>query len=136
MKTVMLSFFLLTAGWMHAEEAAIAKPIPVSTVVKTPGLTMWRTSVAALVAAHSMDIHSSWGKHELNPALSGPGGKFGREGALLKIAFTGGLLGVEYLVTRKYPNAKLHRALSIINFGAAGVVGGVAMRNYSIPRPR
>jgi hypothetical protein len=53
---------------------------------RVPGL--WRTSAAVLVAANAMDIHSSWGKHELNPALAGPDCNFGREGALIKVALT------------------------------------------------
>src|SRR6266568_3129573 len=99
----------------------------------TPYRNVWRTSVTALSVANALDVHSSWGKHELNSTLSGPGGTFGKEGALLKLSFQGGLLGVEYLITRGHPSGKVYRALSFINFGAAGVIGGVAAHNYTVP---
>ena len=100
----------------------------------TPYRNVWRTSVTALSVANALDVHSSWGKHELNSTLSGPGGTFGKQGALLKLGFQGGLLGVEYLITRGHPSGKVYRALSFINFGAAGVIGGVAAHNYTVPR--
>jgi hypothetical protein len=90
--------------------------------------------VTALSVANALDVHSSWGKHELNSTLAGPGGNFGKQGALLKLGFQGGLLGVEYLITRGHPSGKVYRALSFINFGAAGVIGGVAAHNYTVPR--
>jgi hypothetical protein len=99
-----------------------------------PYRNLWRVSVTTLAAANTLDVQSSWGKHELNSTLAGPAGNFGKQGALLKLGFQGGLVGVEYLLTRHRPSARLYRALSIINFGAAGVVGGVAAHNYTIPR--
>jgi hypothetical protein len=97
-------------------------------------LNFWKVSVTALGAANAMDIHSSWGKHELNSALAGPNGNFGAQGALIKLAMQGSLIGIEYLLTRHRPSAKMYRALGIINFGAATGIAGVAARNYSIPR--
>jgi hypothetical protein len=79
-------------------------------------------------------VHSSWGKHELNSTLAGPKGNFGKEGALLKLGFQGGLLGIEYLITRGHPTGKVYRALSFINFGAAAAIGSVAAHNYTVPR--
>ncbi len=136
MRTLLALSLLLTASLAHAEdEAVLAKPQTANAPIA--GRTLWRTSIAALVAAHAIDIHSSWGKHELNPTLASGNGNFGREGALIKVALTGGLLGIEYLVTRRSnPNSKLQRALAAINFGAAGAVGSVAMHNYSVARPR
>jgi len=99
-----------------------------------PYRNLWRVSVTTLAAANALDVQSSWGKHELNATLAGPAGNFGQQGALLKLGFQGGLLGVEYLLTRRHPSARLYRALSIINFGAAGAVGGVAAHNYTVPR--
>ena len=123
---------LLLAGIccaLHAQEwRLLQSPAP------TPNRTLWRASVVALAAANALDVHSSWGKHELNSTLAGPGGNFGKDGALLKLGFQGGLLGVEYLITRGHPTGKLYRALSIINFGAAGIIGSVAAHNYTVPR--
>jgi len=98
------------------------------------GRALWRVSLGALAAANALDIHSSWGKHELNPALSGPTGRFGRDSALLKLALQGGLFGVECLITRGHPTRKVYRVLSFINFGAASAMGATAAHNYTIPR--
>lgn len=97
------------------------------------GRSLWHISLTTLAAANALDIHSSWGKHELNSTLAGPHGTFGRDGALLKLTFQGGLMGVEYLVTRGHPTRKLYRTLSFINFGASAVIVGVAAHNYTVP---
>jgi hypothetical protein len=99
-----------------------------------PHAALWRTSVTALAVANALDIHSSWGKRELNPALSQTSATFGRDSALLKMGFQGGLMGIEYLLTRHHPSGKLYRALSFVNFGAAAAIGGVAAHNYTVPR--
>jgi len=96
---------------------------------------LWKASVTALAVSNALDIHSSWGKHELNGALAGDSGTFGSRGALLKLGFQGGLIGLEYLISRGHPSKKVFRVLTIVNFGAAGMVGGVAAHNYTIPRP-
>jgi hypothetical protein len=119
------------AGLLTAGDAAIHTPEPVS----VPNVKLWRASVTALAAANALDTHSSWGKHELNRTLASPSGNFGTQGALLKLAFQGGLIGLEYLVTRGHPSGKFYRALSIVNFGAAGAIGAVAAHNYTIARP-
>jgi hypothetical protein len=103
---------------------------------RTPGRTVWKFSLAALAAANALDVHSSWGKHELNPALAGSGqANFGAQGTLIKAGLQGGLAGVEYLLTRRRPGGRLYRALSVINFGAAAGVGAVAIRNYGVAPP-
>jgi hypothetical protein len=101
-----------------------------------PAPKLWKASITSVAVANLMDVHSSWGKHELNSTLSGPSGNFGKEGALLKLGFQGGLIGLEYLITRRHPSQKLYRALSVINFGVAGAIGATAAHNYTIPRPR
>ena len=121
---------MLSAGALCAEDSSIsvASPTP------PPSKTLWRVSLASLAAANAMDLQSSWGKHELNPTLSGPTGTFGGQGALIKLGLQGGLMGVEYFLTRGRPSRKLYRALSVINFGAAGATGAIAVHNYTIPR--
>ena len=119
----------ICASVLSAQEIRLLeKPVPYR--------NLWRVSVTALTVANTLDVQSSWGKHELNSTLAGPAGNFGKQGALLKLAFQGSLLGVEYLLTRRHPSGKLYRALSIINFGAAGVMGSVAAHNYTVPGPR
>ena len=86
----------------------------------------------SLAAVNAADIHSSWGKHELNPALAGRTGTFGTQGALIKLGLQGGLMGIEYLITRGHPTGKVYRALSIVNFGASAGIGAVAIHNYGV----
>ena len=118
---------------MSAEEISIT-PQPAPRAITNARL--WRTSVAALSVANVLDVHSSWNKHELNSALAGSSGNFGREGTLIKVGFQGGLLAFEYLITRGHPSGKLYRVLSFANFGAAAAIGGVAAHNYTVPGTR
>ena len=96
------------------------------------GGTLWKVSMFSLGAANALDMHSSWGKHELNPTLSSGTGTFGTQGALIKLGLQGGLMGLEYLLTRGHPTKKMYRAFSIVNFGASAGIGAVAVRNYGI----
>lgn len=101
----------------------------------TSGRNLWRTSVTALAVANTLDIHSSWGKYELNRTLAGPRHQFGAQGALIKLGLQGSLLGVEYLITRGHPSRKVYRALAFLNFATSAGIAGVAAHNYSVPRP-
>jgi len=92
-------------------------------------------SLTTLAVSNALDIQSSWGKHELNSTLASAGGDFGTKGALLKLGFQGGLVAIEYVLTLHHPSPRLYRAFSIINFGAAAGVGGVAAHNYTVPPP-
>jgi hypothetical protein len=121
--------FGICAGLASAQDLAFTRP-------STPEVRLWRVSVATLSVANALDVHSSWGKHELNSTLSGPSGNFGREGALIKLGFQGGLMGLEFLITRGHPTGKVYRVLSVVNFGASAAIGGVAAHNYTVARPR
>lgn len=131
MKTLLI-LIAMSIGIAQAEEAILTKT-PVAPIADRD---LWRASLATLATANVLDVHSSWGKHELNPALSNRSGQFGRNGLLLKVGLQGGLIGIEYLITRGHPSGKLYRALSFINFGASAAVAGTAMHNYTVPRPR
>lgn len=113
----------------------LALPVEPQRPAKPAGRLLWRTSLAAVVGANVLDISSSWGKHELNPNLSGDNGRFGREGTLIKLGIVGGMFVVESLVLRHRPAARLYRGLALINFGSASVTGAIAIRNFGIPRP-
>ncbi len=144
MRTYLLLFAIGACAGVHAEEAApgpepAAFIPPAATVIAFPtrapaGKSLWGASVAALAAANVMDVHSSWGKHELNSTLSGSAGTFGGRSALIKLGFQGGLVGLEYLITRGHPTGKLYRKLAFINFGATAAIGAVAAHNYTISR--
>jgi hypothetical protein len=99
------------------------------------GKKLWKVSLVSLAAANTLDITSSWGKRELNTALANPAGRFGTQGALIKLGLQGGLFGIEYLIARGHPAKRTYRVLSVINFGAAASFGAVAARNYGIPAP-
>ena len=90
----------------------------------------------SLAAANAVDVHSSWGKRELNPNLASAQGTFGTKGALIKVGLVGGLAGLEFVLTRRRPTGKLYRRFAFINFGAAGFVSGVAIHNYTVPGMR
>jgi hypothetical protein len=126
----MLLLLGISAVLVSAQEIPIT-PQP----TRRPATALWRASVAALAVANALDVHSSWGKHELNPVLAGPTGNFGRGGALIKLGFQGGLLGLEYLISRGHPSGKLYKPLSFVNFGAAAAIGGVAAHNYTVQGP-
>jgi hypothetical protein len=131
-----LSLLCLTlAGALYAQDVPFSRPATLFPDAKpVPGRTLWRASVAALGAANAMDIQSSWKKHELNPLLATSSGQFGTQSALLKVGLQGGLVGIEYLITRKHPSGKLFRALAVINFGAAAGLGSAAAHNCTVPR--
>jgi hypothetical protein len=128
MRNILL-IFGICAGVLSAQETSLLnRPVPAP--------KLWRASITALAVANAMDVQSSWGKHELNSTLSNPSGNFGKEGALIKLGFQGGLIGLEYLITRGHPSHKLYRVLTVVNFGAATTIGGVAIHNYTVPRPQ
>lgn len=103
---------------------------------------LWQISLITLAGANAMDIQSTLGKRELNPALAGSSGTLGAQGILLKSALAGGIMGIEYLIVRGHsqgvfsdqPRSKLYRALATINFVSTGVLTGVAIHNYTVPR--
>ena len=117
----------ISIGILQAQEVRLLHP-------PTPYRSLWKTSITTLAVANALDMHSSWGKRELNGALAGTSGRFGTQGALIKAGLQGGLIAVEYLITRHRPSGKLYRTLSLINFGAATAIGATAARNYTIPR--
>jgi len=146
----LLPFLGLCVSVIHAADslpaassAAVAPaPDSVAQALASPagqapiaGRNLWRISLTTLAVSNALDVQSSWGKHELNSALASPSGNFGAQGAMLKLGFQGGLVGVEYLLTRHHPNPRLYKALSIINFGASVGIAGVAAHNYTVAPP-
>jgi hypothetical protein len=120
MRTIVILLTLLLAGSLQAEEKKSRK-------------RMFWVSVAALGISAALDVHSSWGKAELNPLARSSTGRLGMKGAGIKLGTTGGLLGLEYLLLRK--NEDFSRAATVVNFGLSGAWTGAAVRNYGIERP-
>lgn len=95
----------------------------------------WIASIAMLAAAQVLDAHSSWGRYESNPLARGPAGSFSApKGVLLKSAATGGFLSVQWILMKKMPGQDLFGPCAVANVAAAGVLGGMAARNYRVPR--
>jgi hypothetical protein len=91
----------------------------------------WAISLAPLVASQALDAASSYGLRELNPVLAQPDGRFGMKAAGIKFGVIGGLIGVEYLLVRKYPRSA--KFFTVINWTTAGATTGLAIHNYTLP---
>jgi hypothetical protein len=116
----LLLLFILSTSILSAQE-----PAPRDRFI-------WKASMFSLTAANALDLHSSWGKHELNPMLADRTQTFGTHGTLIKMGLQGGLMGIEYLLTRGHPTRKVYRVLSVVNFGASASFGAVAVHNYGV----
>src|SRR5437868_6034041 len=89
-----------------------------------PARTPWKISLAPLVASQALDALSSYGMRELNPILASPDGRFGMKASGIKFSATAVIVGIEYLIVRKHPNAV--RVLSKLNWSSSVVTTGFA----------
>jgi hypothetical protein len=124
---------------MHASDNgktgdASALPRESRPVAAPTGKILWRTSLVALAVSDAVDVHSSWGRGELNPVLSSGGGQFGYQGALIKMGIQGGVIAVEYLMLHRRPSKGLYRAFSLVNFGGSSATGAAAIHNYRLTK--
>ena len=90
----------------------------------------WKRSLIPLVASQGLDAASSWGMRELNPLLADPNGAFGGKAVMVKFGATAALIGIEYLLVKKFPRSA--RVFSKMNWAGAVVTTGLAVHNYSI----
>ncbi len=109
---------------LHAQTAAVGQSEP-----QHQSWTLYNTSVAALIAANSVDAASSWGQREANPLL---GERFGGRSAAIKFGGTAGALAAQYFVLRRHPGAR--RRAALVNFAVSGALSAVAIHNYTIGR--
>lgn len=91
---------------------------------------IWKVSVAVLSAVTIADIHSSYGRRELNPLLQSPDGRFSHRGISIKMALVGAVAGTQWLLIRKHPEGAGWAAGA--NFGASAVTGAVIVHNYML----
>ncbi|HEV2690194.1 MAG TPA: hypothetical protein VGV35_16665 [Bryobacteraceae bacterium] len=89
-------------------------------------------SLAALAAGNIADVHSSWGRPEANPILSGAQGRFDWRSAGIKIGIQAPLVGVQLWRAHKHPSPSLYKSYAITNFAVGGAFGGVAIHNYRL----
>src|SRR5258706_15785132 len=94
------------------------------------GRTLYRWSIAAVLSANAADVASSWRNQEANPFLSGSGGQFGATSIAIKSGFVATSLLIQHVALRHRPD--LYKKLAWLNFGTAGVFGGVAKYNMGV----
>ena len=85
---------------------------------------LYRASQIAVGVASATDIASSWGRQELNPVLGR--GTFGAKQTTIKV----GLLASTMYTSDRLTFKRRRRLLTVVNFAVAGVMTGVAVRNY------
>ena len=84
-------------------------------------MKLWLLSVALLIGSNGMDLASSRGGIEANPVM--------RSHAVpLKIAATGAVVGVEWLLLRH----RSKRSAAVVNFATAGALAGISARNWKV----
>jgi hypothetical protein len=91
--------------------------------------SLWKASLALLVASSAADMQSSLGRRELNPLLANAQGRFGARGIAVKALITGGALGLQWLMMRNNPAADRYAAIA--NFGMAGLFTSAALHNHT-----
>jgi hypothetical protein len=107
------------------------------TPAKRPWKKRWLLSCAALVAVNVLDVHSSRGLGEANPLFRDASGRFAtRKAVLIKGALTGGFIALQYGVMRTDSNKNYFKPFTVANTVAAGGLGAVVIRNYSLPAPQ
>lgn len=135
MKT--LTLILITAASLCAQPSGAfirdleAQRIERAAHPAVQGRKLWLASIAALAVGNTLDVHSSWGKREMNPLLAGPGGTFGVRGAGLKAGIGVGVVLAERLIFKRD-----RRPAAAVNFALAGALGAVAKYNYGNRRPQ
>jgi hypothetical protein len=126
MKYVVLSVTLLMCS---AADLPVAHE-SIGETGRAAAIKSWKISLAPLVASQALDVSSSYGMRELNPLLASANGGFEMKGAAIKLGVTGVVVGVEYLIIRKYPRSA--RVISRLNWTTGIVTTGFAIHNYAI----
>lgn len=91
---------------------------------------LWRFSAAFLGAVTIADMQSSVGRQEGNPLLASQNGQFSGRGMALKGAGVGAMLGVQWLLLRRNPNAAKYAAGA--NFAMGALTGAVVVHNHMV----
>jgi hypothetical protein len=91
--------------------------------------TVWKVSIAAMLAASAFDAASSMGKSEQNPLLRGSDGTFGARGVAIKFGLVGASLAPQII----FRNRKdLRRLFTIINFGDTAMFTTIGVHNLGV----
>ena len=92
----------------------------------------WYMSAGIQAAGSTADAVSSWRYGEGNELLCSREGTFGGRGVAIKGALSGALLGVQWVILRKFHSRRLDKAFSVINVTLGGALGAVAAHNYAV----
>jgi len=103
---------------------------PATVLSATSGRTLYKWSVATVVAANGADAFTSWRAVESNHLVAGTGTQFGGTSLAIKSGFVGVSLLLEHVILRHRPD--LYKRLSWINFATSGALGGVAYHNAGV----
>jgi hypothetical protein len=128
MKYLILSAMLLVSVVTGADLPAFHQSI--DDTARASAIRSWEISLAPLVGSQALDAASSYGMRELNPLLASSNGGFEMKAVSIKLGVTGALVGVEYLIVRKYPRSA--RVISKLNWTTGIVTTGFAVHNYAI----
>jgi len=91
--------------------------------------TLWKVSIATMLAASAFDAASSMGKREQNPLLRSSDGTFGTKGVALKFGLVGASLAPQII----FRNRKdLRRLFTIINFGDTAMFTAIGVHNLGV----
>src|ERR1043166_755891 len=114
-----------------ADLAAAAAPSRTQAFMREPlERTLYRWSVATVVAVNAADVLTSWSRTEANPVIARPGAQFGVSSVALKSGFVGASLLLQHVALRHHPG--WHKRLAWMNFVTSGVLGGVAAHNARV----
>jgi hypothetical protein len=118
---------LLVVLGLFAAQAHAAQPVEPET---HRGSKLWKFSVALLGAVTVADMQSSVGRQEANPLLTSQNGQFTGQSMAIKGLIVGGVVGAQWLLLRRHPEASKYAAGA--NFAAAAVTGAVVVHNHMI----
>lgn len=94
----------------------------------------WIASWIAFAAVNALDAHSSQGRREANPFLTGSDGRFSnRKALLLKSALGGGFFAWQAWTAKKHPDVNYYKTFTLTNTAVTGGLGAIAARNYNLP---
>ena len=125
----------LTVSLLLFVGTACAADLPASHLLieettRAAALKSWKISLVPLIGSQALDTASSYGMRELNPLLAGPNGGFETKAVSIKLGVTAAVVGVEYLIVRRFPRSA--RTISKLNWTTGIVTTGFAVHNYAI----
>lgn len=106
-------------------------PVSLSTSEGHPALpAAWKWSAMALSVGTALDVSSSWGHYEANRIVPTADGRFGWQGAAVKVGFAAGTIALQRYVLRRHPQSGIAKVFTAINFGVGTQLGVIGARNF------